>query len=414
MSVSFRFAAAAQAIRLSAIAGALAIALAGCATKPAAPPPAPIPAAPETPAGHPLSENLPGFLTLPNIPADHTPVRVGLLLPFSSGTPAVKALAAAMLRAAQLALYDAGNRDIVLMPADEGSTPAEAAGAAARLLGQGAEVIVGPLYGSSVRAIADAARDRAVPVLSFSTEKSVAGNGIYLMGILPEGDTARVVNYALAHDHHKFAALVPSTAFGDITLNTLKSAVTDGKGEVVSVERYDGTVDGVLAPAGRLAKTDADALFIPQGGPDLRAAAPTLGTGGLDPSKVKLLGTGQWSDPANLAEPSLNGAWFAAPDPKGELAFTAKYHDTFGANPPPLAALAYDAVSLVAALAKGTPYKRFTSAALADPNGFAGTDGIFRFAPDGTAERGLAVMAVSPEGFRVVDPAPTTFVKPGS
>ena len=86
----------------------------------------------------------------------------------------------------------------------------------------------------------------------------------------------------------------------------------------------------------------------------------------------------------------------------------------FGNNPPPLSALAYDAMSLVAALAKGEPYKRFTRAALADPNGFAGADGIFRFAPDGTTELGLAVLSITPEGFHVVDPAPTTFVKPGS
>ncbi|MEJ0040718.1 MAG: hypothetical protein WDM81_00145 [Rhizomicrobium sp.] len=146
----------------------------------------------------------------------------------------------------------------------------------------------------------------------------------------------------------------------------------------------------------------------------LRAAAPPLTAGGFVPGKVTLLGTGQWNETANLAEPVLSGAWFAGPDPKNEIAFNAKFREAFGTTPPPLAALAYDAVSLVAALAKGDPYKRFTRAALADPNGFAGADGIFRFAPDGTAERGLAIIAIAPDGFHVVDPAPTTFVKPGS
>ena len=72
-------------------------------------------------------------------------------------------------------------------------------------------------------------------------------------------------------------------------------------------------------------------------------------------------------------------------------------------------------MSLVAALAaKGEPYKRFTRAALADPNGFAGVDGIFRFQADGTTERGLAILSLGADGFHVEDPAPTTFVKPGS
>jgi len=415
MLVSSHRAARSRAVRLFAIASVAAIALTGCVTKPAAPPPVAPVAAPETPAGHPLSENKPTFLNLPNIPGDHTPVRVGVILPFTSGTPAVKALAQAMLRSAQIALYESGNHDIILMTADEGSTPADAAAAADRLLDQGAEIFIGPLYGPSVKAISAAARDRAVPVLAFSTDRTVAGDGIYLMGFLPEADTDRVVAYALGQGKHSFAALVPRTAFGDVTLDTFKKSVTDGKGEVGEVVRFEGTIDGVIEPAGRIAKTDADALFMPQGGAMLRAAAPALTAGGFLPGKVKLLGTGQWSETANLTAPALEGAWFAAPDPKTEIAFEVKYHDAFGANPPPLAALAYDAVSLVAELAaKGEPYHRFTREAFANPNGFAGAEGIFRFAPDGTAEHGLAVIAVTPDGFQVVDPAPTTFLKPGS
>ncbi len=311
-----------------------------------------------------------------------------------------------------MALYESGNRDIILMTADEGSSPADAAAGAERLLNQGAEILVGPLYAPSVKAIAPAARDRGVLMLAFSTDKNVAGDGVYLLGFLPEGDTTRVVDYALGHGHHKFAALIPSTAFGDVTLDALKGALPADKGELGEVKRFPATVDGIVGPAGTIAKADADALFLPQGGPVLRAAAPALS--GLDPEKTKLLGTGQWNDTANLAEPGLNGAWFAGPDPRNEIAFNAKYREAFGATPPPLAALSYDAVSLVAALAKGEPYKRFTRSALADPNGFDGADGIFRFAADGTAERGLAIIAVTPDGFRLVDPAPKSFVKPGS
>ncbi|MEJ1967930.1 MAG: penicillin-binding protein activator [Rhizomicrobium sp.] len=416
MPVASHLAGPVRALRLFAIAGAAAIALSGCVTKPAAPPPAAAPTAEDTGTkpGNPLTENKPTFLTMPNIPSDHTPVRVGVILPFNSGTPAVKALAAAMLKAAQLAMYESDNKDIVLMTADEGATPESAAGAAVRLLDQGAEIIVGPLYAPSVKAISHETRDRGVPVLAFSTDRSVAGDGIYLMGFLPENDTSRVASYAIAQGHHKIAALIPETAYGDVSLHALKDALTDGKGELGQVVHFSATVDGVLAPAAKIAKTEADALFIPQGGAILRAAAPALGTAGLDRDKVKLLGTGQWSDPANTAEPSLYGAWFAGPDPKAEQSFEARYRDAFGANPPPLAALSFDAVSLVAALAKGEPYKRFTRAALADPNGFDGADGIFRFAPDGTAERGLAVLSVGADGFHVVDPAPKTFVKPGS
>ena len=48
------------------------------------------------------------------------------------------------------------------------------------------------------------------------------------------------------------------------------------------------------------------------------------------------------------------------------------------------ATLAYDAVSLVAALVKTQGPQRFSEEMLTNPSGFAGIDGVFRFRPDGT------------------------------
>ena len=67
------------------------------------------------------------------------------------------------------------------------------------------------------------------------------------------------------------------------------------------------------------------------------------------------------------------------------------------------------AFMLLPLLSQGQPYHRFTQAALMDPNGFSGVDGIFRFNTDGTSERGLAILEVQPDGFHVVSPAPKTF-----
>src|ERR1022692_1219032 len=104
-------------LRLCAIALACGIAgLASCTT-PTKPPPPPAPALvlpPPPVAGHPLTSDSPAFLRLPNINPAQTPVRVGIILPLASGPPATRALAAAMIKAAQLALYDANNPNIVL------------------------------------------------------------------------------------------------------------------------------------------------------------------------------------------------------------------------------------------------------------------------------------------------------------
>ncbi len=394
--------------RLCAIAAAAAIAgLSACTPPP--PPPAKVVVAPPPVVSNPLNQDQPSYLRLPNIPADTTPVRVGVILPFTSSTPGTRNLAAAMLKAAELALFDGGNKKILLMTADEGATPDQTAAAATKLLGQGAEIIIGPLFGPSVAAVAPIARDRGVPVLAFSTERRVAGNGVYLLSFLPQGEVKRVVSYAASQGHRNFAAMIPETAYGDLIADAFRDAVNSAGATSVDVERFVPDASTVMAPSETVAKTDADAVMIAQGGTVLRAIAPSLVFNGLDTTKVKLLGTGLWDDPSLLKEQTLYGGWFAAPEPNSDDAFIQKYRAVYGAPPPQLASLAYDAISLVTLLSNGAPYHRFTAAALTDPNGFAGVNGIFRFNADGTAERGLAVLEIEPDGFHVVSPAPRTF-----
>jgi branched-chain amino acid transport system substrate-binding protein len=394
--------------RFCAIAAVLAIA--GCA-QPAPPPPRPLPPPPPAPvAGNPLDHDQPSYLRLPGLAPDQVPVRVGVILPFSSASPATRALAASMLKAAELAMFDSGNRNILLMTADDGNGGGAAIKAAQQLLAQGAEVIVGPLFGASVQAVAPIARDRSVPVLAFSTEKDVAGNGAYLLSFLPQNEVRRVVGFAAANGHHQFAALLPQTAYGEVAGSAFNDAVAAGHGNVVDVEHISANAGDVAAPSDAVVKSGADAVLIAQGGVMLRAIAPTLSFHGASRDKVKLLGTGLWADDPSLGrESSLEGSWYAAPAPNADEQFVTKYRATFGTAPASLASLAYDAVSLVALLAQGVPYHRFTQAALMDPNGFAGVNGIFRFNTDGTSERGLAVMEITPAGPVVVSPAPTTF-----
>ena len=73
------------------------------------------------------------------------------------------------------------------------------------------------------------------------------------------------------------------------------------------------------------------------------------------------------------------------------------------------ATLAYDAVALVAALVKTQGPQRFSDQTLTNPSGFAGIDGLFRFRSDGTNQRGLAVLRVTPAGGQVIAPPPRAF-----
>jgi branched-chain amino acid transport system substrate-binding protein len=112
-----------------------------------------------------------------------------------------------------------------------------------------------------------------------------------------------------------------------------------------------------------------------------------------------------------LGAAALEGGLYAAPDPAGRSAFEARYAALYGAPPPRLATLAYDAVALAAALARTAEPKAdpFAAARLTDPSGFAGLDGLFRFGPDGVAERGLAILEIRSGRAFVAEPGPAAF-----
>ena len=154
---------------------------------------------------------------------------------------------------------------------------------------------------------------------------------------------------------------------------------------------------------------DYDALFLPEGDGRLKNLAPQLPYFDIDPGDVKFLGTGLWDEPGLGTEPALDGAWYAAPPPSLRSAFEKRYQQIYKTAPPRLATLGYDAMALAAVLARAPQGADFSDAALTNPNGFSGVDGIFRLRPDGLVQRGLGVLEVHRGGGTVIDPAPQSF-----
>jgi ABC-type branched-subunit amino acid transport system substrate-binding protein len=355
----------------------------------------------------------PNFYRLRNTPPGQIPARVALLLPLSSPSAENRAVAQALEHAAELAVFDAKNQTILLMPRDDGGTPEKAIAAATKAINDGAEIIIGPLFASSVTAIAPIARAKRVPVIAFSSDRSVGGNGVYLLSFQPETEVTRIVSYAVGSGHSDFAALIPNSPYGDRINGAFRDSVTRAGGRVGSLERFNERPE-LIGPAAQAAmKSGADAVLIAEGGSMLQAASSALAIAGAKDRKVQLLGTGLWDDAAITHEPMLLGGWFAAPQPEAFAGFANHYRMAFRAAPPRIATLAYDALALVALLSNGPPNQRFTDAALTNSSGFSGIDGIFRFHADGSADRGLAVLEVGANGFTVRDAAPKTFPKTG-
>ena len=334
-------------------------------------------------------------------------VKVGLILPLSaSGNAGVAAQS--MKNAAEMALAEFQNPNIQILIKDDGGSPSGAQAGAQQAVDEGAEILLGPLFAASVPPVAQVARTRGISVIAFSTDSSIAGRGVYLLSFLPESDVNRIIEYSASIGKKSFAALLPDNAYGNVVEAAFKTAASRRGGRVAAFEKYGADRSG---PARTVAQAlgQADALLIADDGESVVAAADALTAAGASLRNIQLLGTGLWDNPRVLSNPNLQGGLFAAPDPSGFRAFSGRYRSRYPTEPVRTATLAYDAVALVAALARTQGAQRFAQNVLTNPSGFAGIDGLFRFRPDGTNERGLAVMRVGNPGGVPVAGSPKSF-----
>jgi len=333
-------------------------------------------------------------------------VKVGLILPLSAAGNAGVA-AQSMKNAAELALAEFQNPNIQLLIKDDGGSPQGASQATQQALGEGAEIILGPLFAQSVPAVAQQTRAKGVSVIAFSTDSSVAGRGVYLLSFLPESDVNRIVDYSAGIGKKSFAALLPDNAYGNVVEAAFKQAAAR-KGRIVAFEKYGADRSAAVRTVSQ-SLGQADALFMADDGDSVVATADALTAAGVNLRNIQLLGTGLWDNPRVFASPALQGGLYAAPDPSGFRSFAGRYRTKYGGEPVRTATLAYDAVALVAALSRTQGPQRFAPETLTNPSGFAGIDGLFRFRSDGSNERGLAVMKVGQGGSTPVAGSPKSF-----
>ncbi len=181
------------------------------------------------------------------------------------------ALGQDMLQAAQMALFDVGPNDVVLLPRDTGGTPEGARQAASELVAEQVEIIIGPLFSQAVLATSPIAQAAGIPLLAFSNVASVVAPDTYLLGFRPEEQVARVVHFALENVERqpdeiqryqpgaassmagagqgsqgfgvdrgpvRIAGLAPNDPYGATALQALRRAVIAGGGELAMTAFY--------------------------------------------------------------------------------------------------------------------------------------------------------------------------------
>ena len=336
------------------------------------------------------------------LPSDSQRQRIALLVPLSGPQAA---WGQSVANATTMALLDTNAKTIRITTYDTAGGPAEAATKAMR---EGNKLILGPLSGDDIPAVAAVARASKVPLITYSSEADMAARDVFMLGTSTSNAIERVVDYAHSRGLNRFALLAPKGSYGTRASAAYSAAVKAAGGTVVGTQTYDRSNSSIISAATRLkTRGGYDAVLIADSGKYAAMAAPQLKAPG-----VRILGTELWSGELVVSKtPALRGAWFAAISDARFGRFADSYKVRFGTAPYRLATFGYDSVLLAVRIAREWRIgAAFPPSRMTDRDGFLGLDGPFRFAPNGIGERALEVREARAGGITIVSAAPEKFV----
>ena len=339
------------------------------------------------------------------LPSDQQRQRVALLVPL---TGPQAAWGQSIANATTMALLDTNAKSIRITTYDTAGGPAAAA---SKAMQEGNRLILGPLQGDEIPAVAAVARAAKVPLITYSSEADMAARDVFMLGTSSANAIERVVDYAHSRGIQRFALLAPKGSYGSRASAAYAEAVKAAGGTLVNTQTYDRSNRSIVSAATRLrSRGGYDAVLIADSGKYAAMAAPQLKSVGA--TSPRILGTELWSGELVVSKtPALRGAWFAAISDARFARFADSYKSRFGTSPYRLATFGYDSVLLAVRIARDWRYGApFPTARMTDRDGFLGLDGPFRFGPNGIGERALEVREARAGGITIVSAAPSKFV----
>ncbi len=344
-------------------------------------------------------------------------IPVALLVPQSDlETGAV--LASSLENAARLAISDLEGVEIDLRVYDTGGSASGATNAAMAAVGDGAKVILGPVFAEAANAAGGAVANRGVNVLAFSNNPAIAGGNVFILGNTFQSSANRLMRYANGSGRNSVYVVHAANAAEMTARDAVQSAIAQTGAQLAGTYAFELSQQGVINALPEIADgveaSGANAIVLTSGTSGaLPLLAELLPENGVTPPDVQYIGLQRLDIPATaLSLKGVQEAWFALPDPGLSNTFAARYSAAFGQPPHPIAGLAYDGIAAIGALA-ASGESSISAAALTQPSGFVGTGGVFRLRGDGTNERGLAVATIQNNQVVILDPAPRSFSAPG-
>lgn len=298
-------------------------------------------------------------------------------------------------------LDDAGVMKIKVIDVTEGPAAVAPALAAARARGSGLLISYAPQ--ATTAAIAAIPADQRPPLINLSSP--VNGAKVFNFGFDEVASAARGVRSVIASGQKKVVVLAPNTLAG-VDEERLRSAIGQAGGALIGVVRYDPAAPpGDLLTRNKALLDDAGAVVLMG---DSAAVGPILKGVRTSFAKLAVVGTSHW--PMELhADPAANGAIIAAVDPDASLLIGERYRRFNKRSLTVYAAEGYDSLAVAAGIVRGKGAVALTPEALMTKTGFRGVTGLFRFTPNGMAERKIGLYKIDGGRLVAIEPKAVSF-----
>ena len=338
------------------------------------------------------------------------------------------------------------NQNIELVLIDSKSSAKDARKAFKKVVNEDIKLVIGPIFSSATKAIAQEAQDNEITVISLSNNQTLANNinddgGVFVAGMLLQSQVDKVVGHVMKSGKLNFSIIAPNNQYGKIVTGIYKKIVRDRDGRFITsnfynknsrdLDRIVGKVinsftiplhlqDGRNKLKKDVVLSDNDRIYsqvimVPESGRMLSKIVESINRQNIEEREFQIIGTSQWDNISTLNDTKLQGSLFAAPKNKQFRRFEKIYYRTYGKFPPRLASIAYDSLRAISHLVylkeeQLPTVGDFINYKDGDINGFNGVDGLFRFLPNGLVERNLAVLEVGNSEFNIIEEPAENFL----
>ncbi|MCL6610076.1 MAG: ABC transporter substrate-binding protein [Peptococcaceae bacterium] len=290
---------------------------------------------------------------------DDKTIKIGILAPLTGD---VKTFGESTVNGAKLAVEQRGGKvgdfSIVVVPADDRNDPTEAVNVATKLISQDKVVgIVGSVTSKTTIPVSKLANDNKVVMISgtATNEKVTVDEGkrkefVFRACFIDPFQGKVAAKFALENLKKKTAAVLYDQG-NDYTIglaNNFKENFTKGGGTITDFLAYSKDDTDFSAVLTNIAKKNPEVLFLPDYYQKVSLIGKQARAKGIN---AVFIGGDGW-DSSDLDYKTMDGGYFtnhySADDPSPQVKkFVEDYKAKYGKTPDALAALAYDACSLL-------------------------------------------------------------------